>query len=166
MVFPGLPVGVHCLGRTVGSRWWLLLPLEGAGAPRRAYTIHPPTPALLGKHPRTSTPKNGACTKTKQEHLESHICHTRIPLDNDHGKSTSQRQLSVLKNQEEMQRHVPRTTLMPVANASSWKTPASMSPTAKPCKVDTVEDDQACKQLASATQTNANFFHLSHTQVT
>ena len=88
MVFPGLPVGVHCLGRTVGSRWWLLLPLEGAGAPRRAYTIHPPTPALLGKHPRTSTPKNGACTKTKQEHLESHIY--RIPLDNDHGKSTSQ----------------------------------------------------------------------------
>ena len=136
MVFPGLPVGVHCLGRTVGSRWWLLLPLEGAGAPRRAYTIHPPTPAL-GKHPRTSTPKNGACTKTKQEHLESYICHTRIPLENPQAK----RQLSFLKNQEEMQRHVPRTTLMPVANATSWKTLASMSPPAKPCKVDTVEDD-------------------------
>lgn len=38
MVFLGLPFGVHCLGRTVGSRW-LLLPLEVARAPRRAYTI-------------------------------------------------------------------------------------------------------------------------------
>ena len=65
MVFPGLPLGVHCLGRTVGSRW-LLLPLEGAGAPRRAYTIRQHQP---WESTRALSRKKIWLAQTTQEHI-------------------------------------------------------------------------------------------------
>ena len=139
--------GSHCWSR------WLLLPLEVAGAPRRAYTIRQHQP---GKAPAHLHAKNGACTKTAQENLESYVCHTRISSNNDHGKFASQHKLSFQKLKKKRGRVAKAYTHIYIyalryssyqrqLRKTSAAPPRLVSP-AKPCKVNTVQKYQPCKR--------------------
>ena len=160
MVFPGLPLGVHCLGRTVGSRW-LLLPLWRW--PGRHAGLIPSANTSPGKAPAHLLSKKWGLRKTHpRTHWKLCLSHKDF-LKQWPCESWIQNKLS-FQEEEELQRHSSWTKLMSVTKRQLRKnTWEHVSPLQRePCKGDTVENDQPCNGEVHET----NFVHLSHPHVT